>query len=167
MDTYREAPYTSRSEGFVVHRLLRSLIALGSRLSFVSIVSLSVFVAESCENGAACAEETCGEGGGGGATWTPGGSGVFCGPDGEKFECPANKCHENIRCSEFGYECTGDWVEGYQDHNACTIDECDPDTGEITHTELTAEDIDDGDDCTLDTCYPGGGVVHQDICGGA
>lgn len=151
-------------------KLGRKLIEIGSRGYIVSIIVTSIVVgAESCKNKAACVfEEGCGGGGaGGGVPWTPGGSGVYCGPEGEETECPADKCHKNIRCTENGLECTGDWIDGYQDLNGCTIDECDPETGEITHTELTADDIDDGDECTLDTCYPGGGIVHQDICGGA
>ncbi len=43
------------------------------------------------------------------------------------------------------------------DHDACTTDSCDPATG-ITHTPV---DIDDGDDCTFDSCDPQTGVVHK------
>jgi hypothetical protein len=142
--------------------LLRSLISLGSRLSVVSVLLTSVVVGmESCQNQEECLfEDGCGEGGGGGE---PGGSGVFCGGK----ECPASKCLTNIRCGEDGIVCAGDAIDGWQDLNACTIDTCDPLTGIVTHDELSAEDIDDGDECTMDYCDPAGGAMHQDICGGA
>lgn len=153
----------------MVQRLLRSLIVLGSRLSIVSIVSLSVFVAESCRNSGACAfedEDLCGDGGAGGGAWAPGGSGVYCGPEGQEVECPADACRMNIRCTENG-ECTGDRVDGWEDFNACTVDACDPETGESTHTPIPPSEMDDGDDCTEDYCWATEGVVHQNICEGA
>lgn len=139
----------------------RLIVSFGSRLSIVSIVTLSIFVAESCRNDATCAfegDDGCGAGGG-----SAGGSGVFCG----ETECPATACMTNIRCSENGLECTGDKLDGIEDYNACTVDICDPATGEIQHQPYTTEDIDDGDECTADYCWMTEGIVHQDICGGA
>jgi hypothetical protein len=44
------------------------------------------------------------------------------------------------------------------DSDACTVDACDPRTGDVTHRPV---DTDDGDDCTFDSCDPQTGVAHQ------
>lgn len=140
--------------------MLSWLVRVGSRGYVVSILLTSIVVGmEQCGREQMCVDgEGCGEGGGG--------SGVYCGPEGEETECPADACRTGLRCSENGLECTGDWIDGWEDNNACTVDNCDSETGEITHREYTPEELDDGDPCTGDYCWTTEGIVHQDICGG-
>lgn len=123
----------------------------------VSIAVLIAALSSNCGKG-----ETDGpdDGGGGAGLWAPvRGSGVICGGK----ECPADKCRTNIRCTEYD-ECTGDRAAGWEDFDACTVDVCDPETGESTHTPIPKSEWDDGDPCTEDFCWSTEGVVHQNIC---
>jgi hypothetical protein len=43
------------------------------------------------------------------------------------------------------------------DHNACTVDSCDPKSGAISHEPVA---VGDNDPCTIDTCDPATGVDH-------
>lgn len=43
------------------------------------------------------------------------------------------------------------WCTGLHDNNPCTIDECDPNTGHVSHIPLP---MDDSDACTVDACNP-------------
>ncbi len=56
-------------------------------------------------------------------------------------------------------------LQEVDDGDACTLDECDPDTGEVTHTPL---ECDDGDLCTADSCDPVIGCTFVPVdCSGA
>ncbi len=46
------------------------------------------------------------------------------------------------------------------DQNACTIDECDPNTGGCSHTPLVCND---NNPCTTDTCHPVTGCVFTPV----
>jgi len=46
------------------------------------------------------------------------------------------------------------------DDNVCTIDSCDPATGQIKNTPI---DLNDGNECTIDSCDPSTGPSHTSI----
>ncbi len=126
--------------------MVRFLIRCGSRAYFVAgLVTSLVMFGRGCE--AEC--DNC----------EPDLEPLVC----EQETCPITKCILNQRCSEFG-SCLGDPIDGWEDANACTVDICDPETGEVSHEPPV---LDDGNDCTSDYCDTTKGVIHEDLCGDA
>lgn len=81
----------------------------------------------------------------------------------EQETCPVSPCMLNVRCSDTG-SCQWDTPPGLEDANACTVDICDPETGEVSHEPPV---LDDENDCTSDYCDSVKGVIHEDLCGDA
>lgn len=142
MDTPRESPYTQTPRTYV-HRLALLLALL-----------LPACLNPNVDNAFCDADEEC--------FAEPPGTGVFCGG----VECEVNLCVTGWHCEvEQGVEqCAADGLTAdFDDHNKCTIEECDPETG-WNHRIPTAEEMDDGDPCTLDECDPAQGITHTDVC---
>lgn len=70
----------------------------------------------------------------------------------------ADRCDGAELCDGAGTCVAGTPVE-VSDGDACTIDACDPATGEPSHTAVST---DDGDACTIDTCDPATGETSHE-----
>jgi hypothetical protein len=75
----------------------------------------------------------------------------------------AQQCDDGLQCTtgdtcELGV-CKGQTVACPDDGNPCTIEQCDPDSGNCV---TTARDCDDLDPCTTDSCNPSSGCVYAD-----
>jgi hypothetical protein len=104
-----------------------------------------------------------GDGGSGDAT-SAGAAGAVLGPpcttDAECNADPSNHCAGLSVCSPTpsGAVCVvASSPVDPDDHNACTIDSCDPKSGAVSHEPVP---VGDNDPCTVDTCDPQAGVAH-------
>ncbi|MBI3205013.1 MAG: hypothetical protein HYZ29_25980, partial [Myxococcales bacterium] len=149
-----------------------------------------------CTTGEACSAGSCGGGSPtpvsdgnpctadacspmGGVTHTPVTAGTAC--------SDADLCNGDELCNASG-TCQPGTPVATSDGNPCTLDQCDPFTGSVTHPAAPAGTpcnadactigalcdaggacqggtpvlVDDGDPCTVDTCDPIGGPVHSE-----
>lgn len=102
--------------------------------------------------------------GSGGGSTSGGGAGSTaatpCKTDADCSGPSTNRCEGRRVCSVSpgGSFCvvTGGAVDP-DDHNLCTLDACDPKTGDVTHELVKTND---DDPCTIDTCDPLVGIAH-------
>jgi hypothetical protein len=111
--------------------------------------------------GAPSASTTSNPSGGSGGSGGDGGSGgssATCSVDDDCLS--ANRCANLAHCDNGVCVSAGPVV--VDDGDACTVDSCDPTTGEVSHEPAL---LDDGDACTVDSCDAATGVQHQPIAG--
>lgn len=103
-----------------------------------------------------------------------------CNDDNDYDACTANLCHYPYEGAPSGYCVTVDTP--VDDGDECTVDQCNPITGEITHTPVvctpssslcttsacyggvcveTPRTVEDCDQCTTDYCDPETGQIHH------
>ncbi|MCP3979690.1 MAG: hypothetical protein GY716_10245, partial [bacterium] len=77
----------------------------------------------------------------------------FVGAPGGPFDGESGTTTGTLRMETGDSPCTNTPVD-CDDNNACTLDSCDPTTGECVHEPIVC---DDGDECTVDSCDPATG----------
>ncbi len=97
-------------------------------------------------------------------TATASGTGANGSPASAEASATVTTCDDNDLCTVDTCDpLTGECVytpKDCDDSDACTTDSCDPLTGDCVHTAI---DCDDSDACTTDTCDPATGCVHTPV----
>jgi hypothetical protein len=106
-------------------------------------------VALNPDDGNSCTTDTC--------HWT---SGVSHTPVATGTACGGDICSGGGTCNGSG-ACVGSAPVPTDDQNSCTVDFCDPNTGEVTHFPEVA-----GTACSMDACTSGATCSGAGQCGG-